>query len=57
MLTRVIPLRGEPQEIEPWTGTGGHGGGDNVMLTEIFGTAGRTSTSARPTNAAARIRA
>jgi hypothetical protein len=22
-----------------WTGTGGHGGGDNVMLTELFGTA------------------
>ncbi len=32
-------MRGKPQEIEPWTGTGGHGGGDNVMLTEVFGTA------------------
>ncbi|HET9474819.1 MAG TPA: Gfo/Idh/MocA family oxidoreductase [Steroidobacteraceae bacterium] len=37
--TRVIPLRGKAQELEPSTGTGGHGGGDNVMLTEVFGTA------------------
>lgn len=37
--TRIIPLRGGPREIEPWTGTGGHGGGDDVMLTEIFGDA------------------
>ena len=37
--TRVIPLRGAAQELEVWTGTGGHGGGDNVMLTEVFGTA------------------
>ncbi len=37
--TRIIPLRGKPQVIEPWTGAGGHGGGDNVMLTEVFGTA------------------
>ena len=37
--TRVIPLRGKPQDIEPWTGAGGHGGGDTVMLTEVFGTA------------------
>ena len=35
--TRVIPLRGKPQEIEPWTGEGGHGGGDDVMLAEVFG--------------------
>ncbi len=34
--TKVIPLRGEPRDIEPWTGTGGHGGGDKVMLDEIF---------------------
>jgi predicted dehydrogenase len=39
VLTRVIPLRGKPQVIEPWTGAGGHGGGDNVMLTEVFGVA------------------
>jgi len=37
--TRVIPLRGKPEVIEPWTGAGGHGGGDTVMLTEVFGTA------------------
>ncbi len=37
--TRLIPLRGTPQELEPWTGTGGHGGGDEVMLREVFGTA------------------
>ena len=37
--TRIIPLRGKPEDIEPWTGTGGHGGGDRVMLSEVFGTA------------------
>jgi predicted dehydrogenase len=37
--TRIIPLRGEPREIETWTGTGGHGGGDDAMLREIFGEA------------------
>jgi predicted dehydrogenase len=37
--TRVIPLRSPPEIIKPWTGTGGHGGGDDVMLNEIFGTA------------------
>jgi predicted dehydrogenase len=34
--TRLIPLRGAPRDIEPWTGEGGHGGGDRVMLDEIF---------------------
>lgn len=34
--TRVIPLRGAPQDIAPWTGTGGHGGGDRVLLDAIF---------------------
>jgi hypothetical protein len=34
--TRVIPLRGAPRPVKPWTGTGGHGGGDKVMLDEIF---------------------
>jgi predicted dehydrogenase len=34
--TKIFPLRGEPREVEPWTGTGGHGGGDKVMLDEIF---------------------
>jgi predicted dehydrogenase len=37
--TRIIPLRGAARDIEPWTGTGGHGGGDDVMLKEIFGQA------------------
>jgi hypothetical protein len=32
-------MRGKPQVIEPWTGAGGHGGGDTVMLAEVFGTA------------------
>jgi len=34
--TRVIPLRGAAETIEPWTGTGGHGGGDEVMLDDVF---------------------
>ena len=34
--TRLVPLRGAPRKLEPWTGTGGHGGGDTVMLDEIF---------------------
>ncbi|MCU0256286.1 MAG: Gfo/Idh/MocA family oxidoreductase, partial [Vicinamibacterales bacterium] len=34
--TRVIPLRGAAEDIEPWTGTGGHGGGDKVLLDDIF---------------------
>ncbi len=33
---RVMPLRTGIQEIEPWTGKGGHGGGDAVMLDDIF---------------------
>jgi predicted dehydrogenase len=39
VITRIIPLRGKAENLEVWTGTGGHGGGDNVMLTEVFGTA------------------
>jgi predicted dehydrogenase len=37
--TRLIPMRGKIQEIEPWTAAGSHGGGDDVMLKEVFGTA------------------
>jgi hypothetical protein len=37
--TRVIPMRGTPRDIEPWSGVGGHGGGDDVMLNELFGKA------------------
>jgi predicted dehydrogenase len=34
--TRVIPLRGQARDLEPWTGEGGHGGGDKVLLDDIF---------------------
>jgi predicted dehydrogenase len=34
--TRVIPLRGEARDVKPAEGEGGHGGGDKVMLDEIF---------------------
>ena len=34
--TRIVPMRGKPRTIEPWTGAGGHGGGDAVMLADIF---------------------
>ena len=34
--TRIIPLRGAPRKLEAWTGAGSHGGGDKVMLDEIF---------------------
>ena len=33
---RIIPLRGPERIIKPWTGEGGHGGGDKVMLDDIF---------------------
>lgn len=36
---RVIPLRGQPRDIAPIVGKGSHGGGDDVMLNEIFGDA------------------
>jgi predicted dehydrogenase len=38
--TRVIPLRGAARNLEPWTASGGHGGGDDAMLNDIFGIAG-----------------
>jgi predicted dehydrogenase len=34
--TTLIPLRGPARAIEPWTGTGGHGGGDKVLLDDLF---------------------
>jgi predicted dehydrogenase len=34
--TRIIPLRGSARLIKPAEGLGGHGGGDDVMLREIF---------------------
>ncbi len=34
--TRVIPLRGPARTIKPWSGVGGHGGGDRVLLDDLF---------------------
>jgi len=34
--TRVIPLRGAAREVVPWTAAGDHGGGDRLMLEDIF---------------------
>jgi predicted dehydrogenase len=34
--TRVIPLRGAAQDIAPWSAAGLHGGGDRLMLEDIF---------------------
>jgi len=34
--TRVIPLRGAATDVTPWTGTGSHGGGDKLMLDDLF---------------------
>ncbi len=34
--TRVIPLRSEARDVVPWTAEGDHGGGDRLMLEDIF---------------------
>ena len=34
--TRVISLRGATRELTPWTAEGDHGGGDRLMLEDIF---------------------
>jgi predicted dehydrogenase len=34
--TTVIPLRGPAKKYEVWTGKGGHGGGDTVLLDDLF---------------------
>jgi predicted dehydrogenase len=34
--TRVLPLRGSAYDVDVWTGTGGHGGGDRVLLADLF---------------------
>jgi len=34
--TRVIPLRGPGRDLDVWTGTGGHGGGDKLLLDDLF---------------------
>ncbi len=33
---RIVPLRGSGYEIEPWRAEGDHGGGDRLMLEDIF---------------------
>lgn len=33
---RVVPLRGAGYDIEPWSAKGAHGGGDRLMLENIF---------------------
>jgi predicted dehydrogenase len=33
---RIYPLRAPAYEVEVWKGEGGHGGGDDVMLNDIF---------------------
>ena len=33
---RIYPLRGPAYQVDVWTGEGGHGGGDAVMLSELF---------------------
>lgn len=35
---RVVPLRGTGFEVEPWSAAGSHGGGDRLMLEDIFAT-------------------
>ena len=34
--TRIIPLRGPGRDLDVWTGTGGHGGGDKLLLDDLF---------------------
>jgi predicted dehydrogenase len=33
---KVFPLRSSPYQLELWTGEGGHGGGDPILLSDIF---------------------
>lgn len=33
---RVVPLRGAGYDLEPWRAAGAHGGGDRLMLEDIF---------------------
>jgi len=35
---RVLPMFGEPYEVEVIEGEGGHGGGDPILLQDLFGT-------------------
>lgn len=36
VITRVIPLRGPAIDQEVWKGEGGHGGGDKILLDDLF---------------------
>jgi hypothetical protein len=36
--TRIFPLRGTAYDVDVWTGQGGHGGGDKVLLADLFAT-------------------
>jgi predicted dehydrogenase len=33
---RIVPLRGTGYDIEPWSAHGAHGGGDRLMLEDVF---------------------
>lgn len=48
--TRVIPLRGPADEVEIWTGEGGHGGGDKILLDDLFLPEKRTDKYLRAAN-------
>jgi predicted dehydrogenase len=34
--TKIFPLRDAAYQVELWTGTGGHGGGDPILLKDLF---------------------
>lgn len=34
--TKIFPIRGKMYEVDVWKGEGGHGGGDILMLDDIF---------------------
>jgi predicted dehydrogenase len=34
--TRIIPIRGDPYFVTPWTAEGDHSGGDRLLLQDIF---------------------
>jgi predicted dehydrogenase len=34
--TKIIPLRGAAHQVDVWTGKGGHGGGDKILLDDLF---------------------
>ena len=58
LAARAIRCAGPPTTVEPRTGKGSHGGGDVVMLADLFAPSARPPIRccAPPTSAAARIR-